>query len=77
MDIELARTFLAVVETGSFLDAADKVHVTQSTVSTRIRTLEQQLGRPVFERSKTGATLTPAGVHQMLLSKPLGRTQKI
>jgi len=32
MDIELARTFLAVVETGSFLDAADKVHVTQSTV---------------------------------------------
>lgn len=63
MDIELARTFLAVIETGSFLDAADKVHVTQSTVSTRIRTLEQQLGRPVFERSKTGATLTPAGVH--------------
>lgn len=63
MDIELARTFLAVVETGSFLDAADKVNVTQSTVSMRIRTLEQQLGRPVFERSKTGATLTPAGVH--------------
>lgn len=63
MDIELARTFLAVVETGSFLDAADKVHVTQSTVSMRIRTLEQQLGRQVFERSKTGATLTPAGVH--------------
>jgi DNA-binding transcriptional LysR family regulator len=63
MDIELARTFLAVVEAGSFLDAADKVHVTQSTVSTRIRTLEQQLGRPVFERSKTGATLTPAGAH--------------
>jgi DNA-binding transcriptional LysR family regulator len=63
MDIELARTFLAVIDTGSFLDAADKVHVTQSTVSTRIRTLEQQLGRLVFERSKTGATPTPAGVH--------------
>ncbi len=63
MDIELARTFLAVVETGSFLDAADKVHVTQSTVSMRIRTLEQQLGRPVFERSKTGAKLTTAGIH--------------
>jgi len=63
MDIELARTFLAVVETGSFLDAADKVHVTQSTVSMRIRTLEEQLGHPVFERSKTGAKLTPAGLH--------------
>lgn len=63
MDIELARTFLAVVETGSFLDAADKVHVTQSTVSMRIRTLEDQLGHPVFQRSKTGAKLTPAGLH--------------
>jgi DNA-binding transcriptional LysR family regulator len=63
VDIELARTFLAVVETGSFLDAAEKVHVTQSTVSTRIRSLEEQLGHPVFERSRAGATLTPAGRH--------------
>ncbi len=74
MDIELARTFLAVVETGSFLDAADKVHVTQSTVSTRIRTLEQQLGHPVFERSKTGATLTSAGVHFQRHAVTLVRT---
>ncbi|CUJ84840.1 chromosome replication initiation inhibitor protein [Ruegeria denitrificans] len=41
MDIELAQTFLAIVETGTFLDAANKVHVTQSTVNMRIRTLEQ------------------------------------
>lgn len=61
MDIELARTFLAVVETGSFFDAASKVHVTQSTVSMRIRSLEDQLGKPVFDRGKGGATLTPAG----------------
>lgn len=61
MDVELARTFLAVVETGSFLNAAGKVNVTQSTVSMRIRSLEQQLGQPVFERSKTGATMTAAG----------------
>lgn len=61
MDVELARTFLAVVETGSFFNAAGKVNVTQSTVSMRIRSLEQQLGQPVFERSKTGATLTAAG----------------
>ena len=61
MDIELARTFLAVVETGSFFNAAGKVNVTQSTVSMRIRSLEQQLGQPVFERSKTGATMTATG----------------
>ena len=54
MDIELARTFLAVVETGSFFDAANKVHVTQSTVSMRIRSLEDQLGQSVFDRGKNG-----------------------
>ncbi len=62
MDIELARTFLAVVDTGSFVDAADRVFVTQSTVSMRIRSLEEQLGKSLFERSKAGATMTSAGI---------------
>jgi DNA-binding transcriptional LysR family regulator len=61
MDINLARTFLAVAESGSFIDAARKMHITQSTVSARIKTLEDQLGRPLFERSKAGAALTAAG----------------
>lgn len=61
MDIELARTFLAVIETGSFLEAAAHVHVTQSTVSMRIKSLEEQLGKTLFVRSKAGATLTQAG----------------
>ena len=62
MDVDLARTFLAVVDGGSFVAAAERVYVTQSTVSMRIKTLEQRLGRTLFERSKAGATLTPAGV---------------
>ncbi len=61
MDVTLARTFLAVVETGSFVEAAARVYVTQSTVSMRIKSLEEQLGKMLFERSKSGATLTPAG----------------
>ena len=61
MDIDLARTFLAVVETGSFVEAAKRVFVTQSTVSMRIRSLEDQLGKALFERSKAGAKLTAAG----------------
>lgn len=61
MDINLARTFLTVAETGSFIDAARKMSITQSTVSARIRSLEEQLESSLFERSKTGATLTPAG----------------
>ena len=61
MDITLARTFLMVAETGSFVDAARRMNITQSTVSARIKGLEQMLGRPLFERSKSGATLAPAG----------------
>ncbi|MEQ8825562.1 MAG: LysR family transcriptional regulator [Filomicrobium sp.] len=61
MDITLARTFLTVSETGSFIDAAREMNVTQSTISARIRGLEQLLGRPLFERSHTGADLTSAG----------------
>lgn len=61
MDIELARTFVEVVSTGSFIKAADRLHVAQTTVSARVRLLEQQLGRPLFVRNKGGATLTPAG----------------
>ena len=61
MDIELARTFLEIVSTGSFIKAADRLHVAQTTVSARVRLLEQQLGRPLFVRNKAGATLTPAG----------------
>lgn len=61
MDIALARTFLMVAETGSFIEAARRMNVTQSTVSSRIKGLENQLGRPLFERSKTGAVLTGAG----------------
>jgi DNA-binding transcriptional LysR family regulator len=61
MDIELARTFLAIVATGSFVRAAERLHLSQTTVSARVRSLEEQLRRPVFVRSKAGASLTPAG----------------
>jgi DNA-binding transcriptional LysR family regulator len=61
MDINLARTFLMVAETGSFIDAARRLNITQSTVSARIKVLETELGRAMFERSKMGAVLTDAG----------------
>lgn len=61
MDIDRARTFLEIVHTGSFLKAADRLHVTQTTVSARIRTLEEELGRQLFVRNRNGASLTPAG----------------
>src|SRR3546814_76207 len=61
MDISVARTFLEVVKTGSFVNAAVNLNLTQPAVSARIRVLEDQLDRPVFIRNKAGARLTPAG----------------
>lgn len=61
MDTELARTFLTVIETGNFISAAERIHVTQSTVSARIHSLEDQLGCTLFVRNKAGTTLTSAG----------------
>lgn len=61
MDTELARTFLVVIAAGSFVEAAERLHVTQSTVSMRIQRLEQALGAELFVRNRSGTTLTPAG----------------
>ncbi len=61
MDTELARTFLAVIASGNFVEAAQRLHVTQSTISTRIQRLEETLGAALFVRNKAGTTLTPAG----------------
>jgi DNA-binding transcriptional LysR family regulator len=61
MDIQLAKTFLEVVASGSFVAAAKRLYVTQSAVSMRVKTLEDQIGRTLFERSKHGAELTHAG----------------
>ena len=70
MDIELARTFIEIVSTGSFIRASERLNVAQTTVSARIRSLEQQLGRALFVRHKGGASLTPAG-QQFLRYAPM------
>jgi DNA-binding transcriptional LysR family regulator len=61
MDTEQVRTFLAVAAGGSFLEAAARLHVTQSTVSARIHSLEDFLGARLFVRNRAGASLTPQG----------------
>jgi DNA-binding transcriptional LysR family regulator len=70
MDITLARTFLEIVECGNFIRASERLHVTQTAVSVRVQSLESQLGKRLFVRNKSGATLTPAG-EQFLKYAPL------
>lgn len=61
MDINLARTFLEIVSCHSFAQAAERLHVTQTAISARVKTLEEQLGRTLFVRNRAGASLTSAG----------------
>ena len=71
MDIEQVRTFLAVAANGSFLEAASRLYVTQSTVSARIQTLENSLRTKLFIRNRSGASLTPAGKRFLRYAKTL------
>lgn len=61
MDLLLTRSFLAVVDTGSITDAAERLGVTQSALSRRIRQYEEQLGTQLFNRSRKGVELTETG----------------
>lgn len=57
-DLEL---FLKVTRAGSFSAAARSLGIEQSTVSRRIRQLEEELGLTLFERQATRSVLTPLG----------------
>ncbi len=61
MDFRRLQTFRTVAALLSFSGAAELLHCTQSTVSSQIRTLEDDLGVPLFLRQGTGVVLTPAG----------------
>jgi DNA-binding transcriptional LysR family regulator len=61
MNIEHLRTFLDVAQTGSFHRSARRLNVSQSTVSARIKALEDRLDRTLFNRMKNGVAMTGAG----------------
>ena len=61
LDTDQLRSFLAIVDSGSFTKAADRVHKTQSAVSMHIRRLEEQLGCTLFVKQGRGARLTEEG----------------
>jgi len=71
MDIDQIKTFLSVTANGSFLEAANRLYVTQSTVSMRIQRLEAYLGVPLFVRNRSGATLTLQGKRFLRHAKAL------
>lgn len=71
MDIDQIKTFLSVAANGSFLEAANRLYVTQSTVSMRIQRLEAYLGVQLFVRNRAGASLTLPGKRFLRHAKSL------
>jgi DNA-binding transcriptional LysR family regulator len=61
LDIDQLRTFVAIVDTGSFTRAAEIVHKTQSAVSMQMKRLEERVGRAIFERDGRASKLTEDG----------------
>jgi DNA-binding transcriptional LysR family regulator len=61
VDLEAVRTFVAVVDTGQFQEAAATLSITQQAVSKRIAALEKDLGVRLFSRTAGGARLTVDG----------------
>jgi len=59
MTIRLLRTLIAVSETKSFSEAAERVHITHAAISQQMKTLEDHLGVSLFDRSSRSPTLTP------------------
>ncbi|MFM0069923.1 LysR family transcriptional regulator [Paraburkholderia sediminicola] len=60
-DLTQLRTFVAVSESGSVSAGAERVFLSQSSVSEQLKKLEERAGQPLFVRGKQGVTATPAG----------------
>ncbi len=61
MELRHLRYFVALAEELSFTRAAERVHVTQSTLSHQIKQLEDELGQKLFERTGKRVVMTEVG----------------
>jgi DNA-binding transcriptional LysR family regulator len=76
LDNELLGAFVAVVDNGGFTAAGRQLHKTQSTISARVRTLEERLQVRLLERSSRRVALTPDGATFLVYARRLLQLQR-
>ncbi len=74
MNLQFVKYFVTLAEVGNFTHAAEKVHVVQSTFSTGIKKLEQQVNCKLFYRDNRKVLLTDEGKQLLPKAKQLLRT---
>ncbi len=62
MNLIYVKTFIEIAVTRNFCQAAKNLNIAQSTASSRISMLEETLGHPLFNRSRSGFEITQAGL---------------
>src|ERR1700754_1797682 len=67
-DLDLLKTFAAVVDSGGFTKEAERVHLTQSTVSQQIKKLETSFGHTLLLRDKSSGNIQTTEEGELLLS---------
>lgn len=65
LNLDLVRSFFTIAEQGSLSKAAERLRVSQSTLTRQMHALEHEMGGPLLERSASGVALTATG--QLLL----------
>jgi len=73
MDLNWIDDLLSLTETRSFSRSADARNITQSTLSKRIRALEEWVGTELVDRRRYPVDLTPAGVHFVRCGREVSR----
>jgi DNA-binding transcriptional LysR family regulator len=76
MEFRELKTFQVVANLLSFNNAANILHLAQSTVSAQIRSLENSLGKELFHRAGRTISLTPAGVKLLNYTQRLVNIEK-
>lgn len=61
MDFRKLESFFTIANTGKFVDAADKLFISQSSLSKQMSQLERELGVKLFKKTRSGIELTQAG----------------